>query len=366
MVGKTGFRLRHPVALHRAVCRRRSSLGIAVEHGIDLLQHGDVRAARREHDHRHLCGEIVRRGLPAGENGFVQRPCARVRQHVIPHHLGERVHGDDRVIRTRRAGRRVRGGNGCARRIGHGICKPRLRLFAEEFVDRRVVRPAMGVPARRVAQRQHVEGVEGDDGVKPVVIALRRMDGLGAPHLLRRLAHEAERAGDAVLLHRRLGRERADERAHAECRMRVRVPTCKARQALARLAPRHRRLAVAGHRIIFGIGHDGGPRPVGPCGGEGGGHAARAFLHRKALGAQALHVPLRRAVFPPRRLGQVPDVAVPRRPVGMSLIHPAQGMAVCGIAHDRTPISLAAACCRSSSLKPAKLSSSPCSRLRPA
>src|SRR5579862_6530806 len=88
---------------------------------------------------------------------------------------------------------------------------PGLRLVTDERVDAATVRAAVGVPARGVAERQHVEGVEADDGVDAVVIAPQSVHELRALHLLGRLAKEAQRAGDLRRLHRLLRREARNE-----------------------------------------------------------------------------------------------------------------------------------------------------------
>ncbi len=69
---------------------------------------------------------------------------------------------------------------------------------------------------------------------------------------------------NAVLLHGRLGGECPDKRAHAQSRMGIGMAAGKARQALARRSIGVGDLAIARHRVIFGIGHDRGALAVGP------------------------------------------------------------------------------------------------------
>src|ERR1044072_4170281 len=87
----------------------------------------------------------------------------------------------------------------------------------------------------------------------------------------------------------------------------------------ARSAICDRRLAIARHRIIFGIGHDRRPLAVRPCRGESCRHAARSYFDSEAFGLQPVHIPFGRAIFAPRRLGERPDMGVPLRPVAMAL-----------------------------------------------
>ena len=74
----------------------------------------------------------------------------------------------------------------------------------------------MRFPTRRVAQGQHIERMEADDGVEAVVIAAQSVHNLGSLDLFGRFAEELERATDIGRLHRMLGSENSRERADAE------------------------------------------------------------------------------------------------------------------------------------------------------
>ena len=125
--------------------------------------------------------------------------------------------------------------------------------------------------------------------------------------------------------------------------MRIGVPAGKARQALARLAPWHRRLAIARHRIIFGIGHDRGARP---------------FVHvaEKAVGMppepSSTVKPSARSVFTYHSAERYSRHAVSARcqmwefhadHSGMVRLHPVEGGGACGIGHDIASIKMRAA-----------------------
>ena len=182
-----------------------------------------------------------------------------------------------------------------------------------------------GCPSRGVAIGHHVMRMKRDDGVEPVIVARGGVDGLGAAHLFGGLAHEADGAGDAVPFHGGLGRKRADQRTHAQCRMGIGVAAGKARQALARRAVGVGHLAVAGHRVILGIGHDGGP---GRCDQV----AQRRSACRRSLASTVK--PSARRRFPhtrrssgirARRFRRDPRCGVPRRPFLVIFIDPVEG-----------------------------------------
>ena len=109
-------------------------------------------------------------------------------------------------------------------------------------------------------------------------------------------------------LHRVLGGQEAAERAHAERRMRVGVAGGKLAYAVARLSIGHRRLALAGHGVIFGIAGEGRASAVATSA-RGRRSACRPFRARpqNPRAAQPVHVPRRGFVFAPRRLVEIPD-----------------------------------------------------------
>src|SRR5918995_1042185 len=164
-------------------------------------------------------------------------------------------------------------------------------LLAEKLIEEAVIGTAMGIPARGVAQRQHVKRVERDDRVEAIVIALRRMDRFRAAHFFSGLAHEAERPLQAVLLHGRLGSEDPGERAYAESRVRIGMSAGKAGQAMTRCAVSRCLLAVARNRVVFGIGHYSWTGARVPSRGEGGRHAARPLLDGKTFRFQLRYIP---------------------------------------------------------------------------
>ena len=234
-------------------------------------------------------------------------------EHAVAQQAGLGIHHHQRVIGTGRANIRM------ALRDGRAVTgTPAMRLLAEEAIDHRKSRTAMGVPAYRVAERQHVEGVKAQHGSEPVIIALGRMDGLGSAHFFGRLSGEAQATRDPVSLHGRSRGQEPTQRRHAQGRMRIGMAGSVDGQPFSR--PRHPvgRLAIAGYGIIFGIHADHGARAVRPLGTEGGGHAARPLLHRETLGAQSLDIPGGRAIFPPGRLGEIEDHgAVAGQPIAM-------------------------------------------------
>ena len=138
-------------------------------------------------------------------------------------------------------------------------------------------------------------------------MAARRMDRLRAADLLRRFPGEAQPPCNSVPLHRRLDGKKPTERRHPEPRMWVGVPCRLIAESLPRRTLRGSGLAVSGHPVVFGIETDHGPRPVRPLGAECGGHSAGAFLDRESFRPQALHVPRRGAILPPRRFAEVED-----------------------------------------------------------
>src|SRR5687768_3664629 len=96
------------------------------------------------------------------------------------------------------------------------------------------------------------------------------------------------------------------------------------RQALARHLPGRRRLAIAGHRVIFRIGRDARASTIGPGGAEGGRHAAGAGFDLEPLVLQACDIPGRRLVFAQRRFAVMPDDLVPVGQIAHAAIHPAE------------------------------------------
>ncbi len=190
---------------------------------------------------------------------------------------------------------------------------PIFGFVADKAIDHRIGRAAMRVPARRVAERQHVERMEGDHAGKAIVVAFCGMDRLRPPHLLRRLAGEAQRARYAVALHRRLGRQKPAQAGNAEAGMRIGVAAGLIAETRARSLDGRRVLAIARHRVILGIHADRRPGAVGPVGAKGGRHPARAFLDRKALVLQTLDIPGGRLVFAPGGLAEIEDRPRPCR-----------------------------------------------------
>src|SRR5690625_3015341 len=82
-------------------------------------------------------------------------------------------------------------------------------------------------------------------------------------------------------------------------------------EPLARFAARSGRLAIAGHRVVLGVGEQRRTIAGARLRGEGGGHPGRTLLRLETRRAQTRHVPGGRLVLAPGRLGQVPDVLVP-------------------------------------------------------
>ncbi len=243
---------------------------------------------------------------------------------MIAQHLGKRIHRNDGVVGSRGSRCRVRGGNGrAAHRLRGG--KPALRLFTEKLIEHAVIGTAVGIPASGVAQRQHVERMKGDYGVEAVVIPSGGVDRLRAAHFFGRLAHEAQGSFESVLLHGRLGGKNPGQGADPQSGMGIGVAAGEARQPIARRSIGGSLLAVARHRIIFGVGHDAWPPAVAPGGGKGGGHAARTLLDVKAFLPQLRHIPFSGAVFAPGRLAKAPDVGIPGRPIVAAVINPAVG-----------------------------------------
>ena len=183
----SGARTRQPLMLAAASALRSST-------AVDLLGHGDGRHADHVLDFGQPRRQIVGGRLAGRQDRLADRPAALMRQHGIAQRLGGHVHRHQRVVGAGRAHAPNATAGSARRRRAH----PVFRLVADEAIDHRIGRAAMRVPAHRVAQRQHVEGVEGDHAVEAVIIALGRMDRLGAAHLLGRLAGEAQRARDAV------------------------------------------------------------------------------------------------------------------------------------------------------------------------
>ena len=166
------------------------------------------------------------------------------------------------------------------------------------------------------------------DAVEAVVVALRRMDRLGAAHLFSGLSREAQRAGQAMALHCGLGGKQAAEPGNAKARMRIGMAAGMFAQARARRLISGRRLAIAGHGVIFGIHADGGACTVRPMRGEGGRHAGRAFLDGEAMGAQRLHIPVEGLVFPPGRLAEIEDGGRPGREIRPNPVDMGKGVAL--------------------------------------
>ena len=191
--------------------------------------------------------------------------------------------------------------------------KPGLRLVAFEAVDAEIGRAAMGIPPRRIGERQHVGGMEADEGVEVVIVALGGMDGLRQAQLFRGLAEKDERAVEIEFLHGGLGGQHAAQRADAERRMRVRM----ASRVFAQSRPGHLAggsgLAVTRHRIVLRIGADHRAFAAAIAGNKGGRHSAAARLDLESLGTQALHVPGGRFVLTQGRFGIMPDDLVPIR-----------------------------------------------------
>ena len=190
-----------------------------------------------------------------------------VRQHRIAQRLRCHEHHVESIICPWRPHRTVRLGDGRA-----VVAAPSFRRIADESVDHRPASAAVRVPAHRVAHGQHIEGMERQDRIQPVIIALRSVYRLGTANFLRRFAREAQSALDTVPLHRSLRREQPAKRAHPEAGMRVGMTACLIAEALARLTPGGGGLTIAGYAVIFGIHADDRPRSIGPLGTEGRGH----------------------------------------------------------------------------------------------
>ena len=315
VVGQARARFADPVLLDPAagqgcrrpgdpVQRRADRLGLCqVRHPDHVLQ---VRLHRRQ---------VVRRGLAGAQNGLGDRPAAAMGQHGVPALPRHLVHGDQRIIGPRRADIRMRLRNG-----GAILRAPAFRRVTAEPVDHRIRRPTLRVPAHRVAQGQHVEGMEGQYRRQPVIIAPGRVDGFGPAHFLGGLAGKAQAALDSVPLHRRLGRQKPAQPGHAQTRMRIGMPGRQPVQPVARARLGGGGLTIAGHRVIFGIHAHHRPVATGPLRAKGCGHSARAFLDRKALGPQPLHIPRGRAVFAPGAFAMVENRRTALREVrGMGL-----------------------------------------------
>ena len=238
MIGEPGAGAGDPGRGDLAMAHRRAVLGIAVEHLEDALAHGKVRCTQRILDLAEAGGEIVGRRLARMQDELVEAPAAVMGQHRLLHVFRRGVHQAHRIDRARRPRRCVAVGDPCHRA---GIL-PGFRVLALEGVDAAPIGRAVRVPEAAVGKPRERMRVEAEGGVEVVVITLGGMDGLGAAHLLGRLAEEFQPALDAVLLHDVLGGEEAGERAEAERGMRVGVTGGVAADARARLAPRHRRL----------------------------------------------------------------------------------------------------------------------------
>src|SRR5215813_5127699 len=135
--------------------------------------------------------------------------------------------------------------------------RPGFGVRAFEGVDLAPVGAAVGVPDRRVGVGAEIGRMEADSGVEIIVVAVGGVDRLRAAHLLRGFAEELERPGNAVFLHRCLGRQQPAECAAAERGMGVSVAGGVFVQPGARLPVGHALLAVAGHGVVLGIGGDG-------------------------------------------------------------------------------------------------------------
>ncbi len=319
VVRQTGARLRHPLLAYGAMGDFRHMLGIIVEDGVDALLHRQCRAAARILDLAEAGREVVGRRLAAGEDRLVDRPAAGMGQARFLGHLAGHVHEADGIDAARCSRRHMHRGT-----FAHAHAVPLLRVQAFEGVHAAPIRTAMGIPDHRVGMGHGEGGVKADGRVEPVVIAMGRMHGLGSAHLLRRLAEEDERAGQLVLFHGGLGGKRTAECAQPQCRMRIGMTRGMAMHAFARLFVGHRLLAVAGHRIIFGIARDhrlAGSEPRA----ERRRHAGGACLDLEPLLAQQRHIPGSRPVFAPRALMKIPHLGVALRKPGLVALDPVEG-----------------------------------------
>jgi hypothetical protein len=148
-----------------------------------------------------------------------------------------------------------------------------------------------------------------NEGVGVVEVALGGMDWLRTADLFRRLAEEAQLPLDAELLHGRLRRQEAAQRADAQHRMGIGVPGGVRVQTLSRRPVRHCLLRVAGNGVVLRVRADDGAT-ASPGGHEGGRHLAAPFLDLEPLIPQQFDVGPRRLVLPPGRLGVAPDLQI--------------------------------------------------------
>ncbi len=318
--------LRHPAQRRLAATGRGGVTGIVGQHLADLLLHRERRRTPGILDLAEPRRQVVGRRIAAGKNELVQRPGAGVRIHRLLGVFGGRVHQAQRVDR---AGTARRGVRRCPDRQ-QGLVDPlfgRQRLEGDHHAP---IGAALGLALHRVGGMRMVT----DESIAAVVVALGRMHRLRAADLLGRLAEEFQRAAQAVLLHRRLGRKDAGKCRRTKRRVRVGVAGGPRMQSLARRLERHHLLRLGRHGVVFGKAAQY-RRPAAPGRGEGGRHAARAFLHREPLGAQQLAIGARRFVFPPGRFCEVPDRAVEFGQPGPVGVDPCDGRYLCRFQRHR-------------------------------
>src|SRR5690554_2984988 len=138
-----------------------------------------------------------------------------------------------------------------------------------------------------------------------------RVDRLGAAYFLGRLAEELQRSGDALLLHQVLHDQEAPQRAHTKGGVRIGMSTCPRAQVITGALYNVGCLAVARHRIVFGVATKCWSLTIAPGGTEGRGHASRALFDLETMLPQQVNIEPCRTVLAPGGFGIVPDGLVP-------------------------------------------------------
>ena len=109
MIGEARPRFRHPMLANGAMGSGCGGFGVVVEHRKILSSMSRSGGALAYMTCAIWAARLSAVAWPRGENGLVHAPGAGMRQHVIAHHLRQRVHGDGGVIGAGSARGGVRG-----------------------------------------------------------------------------------------------------------------------------------------------------------------------------------------------------------------------------------------------------------------
>ena len=105
-------------------------------------------------------------------------------------------------------------------------------------------------------------------------------------------------------------------------RVGIGVPGREFAETRARPSVSRRRLAIAGYRVVLGVGRHGRPLPIRPSRRECSRHSAAARFDFEPFAAQPIHEPRSGPVFAPCRLREFPDRAMPLGKRAAMLINP--------------------------------------------